>query len=676
MTTVPPVTPMQSASLYVGDLHKDVTESALFEMFERVGSVVSLRICRDAITRRSLGYAYVNFQRAEDAERALDTMNFSEIMGKPCRIMWSQRDPSLRKTGMGNVYVSNLPPSVDNKALYDTFSVFGNILSCKVVTDENGASKGYGYVHFETAEAAQDAIQKFDGTSIDDVEVHVSHFVKRQDRSAQAVWTNLYVKQFPVTWDEAKLREIFSAFGPIGNIMLSRDETGKSKGFGFVNMGDHESAVKAVENLHEKTFEEAETTFSLYVSKAQKKAERARELKSRRDQLNAERVTKYQGMNLYVKNIADSISDEAFREAFAPFGTITSARIMRDEAKTSRGFGFVCYSSAEEAAKAVAEMNGKVIGGKPLVVTFYQRKEIRRVQLAASYAPNMRFPQNVNPGMPLPFMGMYLPQGQNFAQGGPRGQPFPFPGAPMAPGRGAPAGAPRGNPQFGGPRPGNFYGGVPQYGVPPQGVPQVPGGYKPRPQGAGAPYPIPMQGAIPAAFPGAPQGQNRRPGPAVPPQAMGMPGAARGPLPPQAMPRPMGYPAAPVQMPPQQQQQFRGLKFTSQARNQVGPQGVVDAQGVIPSQPMPTLVPTPAMDFATVLLSTLDPAAQKNMIGEKLYPLIHNLTPDQAGKITGMLLEMDNGELLNLIESPDALNSKVLEAQTVLRNHQQANTEA
>jgi len=61
-------------------------------------------------------------------------------------------------------------------------------------------------------------------------------------------------------------------------------------------------------------------------------------------------------------------------------------------------------------------------------------------------------------------------------------------------------------------------------------------------------------------------------------------------------------------------------------------------------------------------LAAADEREQKNMIGEQLFPLIANSQPELAGKITGMLLEMDNSELLHLIESPEALHAKISEA--------------
>ena len=68
----------------------------------------------------------------------------------------------------------------------------------------------------------------------------------------------------------------------------------------------------------------------LYCNRAQKKAEREGELKAKYDKLKQERIQRYQGVNLYVKNLDDSINDDSLRDAFKQFGTITSAKVITD----------------------------------------------------------------------------------------------------------------------------------------------------------------------------------------------------------------------------------------------------------------------------------------------------------------------------------------------------------
>ena len=59
------------------------------------------------------------------------------------------------------------------------------------------------------------------------------------------------------------------------------------------------------------------------------------------------------------------------------------------------------------------------------------------------------------------------------------------------------------------------------------------------------------------------------------------------------------------------------------------------------------------------MLAEAPPQEQKQMLGERLFPLIHGMYPEMAGKITGMLLEIDNSELLHMLESRESLKAKV-----------------
>ncbi|GMM32943.1 polyadenylate-binding protein [Saccharomycopsis crataegensis] len=579
------------ASLYVGELDPSVNEALLFEIFSPIGQVSSIRVCRDAITKRSLGYAYVNFHAKNDGERALEELNYSPIKGRPCRIMWSQRDPSVRRGGSANIFIKNLHPAIDNKALHDTFSAFGDILSCKVATDEFGTSKGFGFVHYKTDDAAKAAIESVNGMLLNDREVYVGPHVSKKDRQNKLEelknnFTNVYVKNIDSEVTDQELNELFATIGAVTSAVVEKDQEGNSKGFGFVNYENHEDAAKAVEKLNDVELKSKK----LYVGRAQKKRERIEELTKQHEAARLEKISKYQGVNLFIKNLDDSIEDEKLKEEFSAFGTITSAKVMTDDAGKSKGFGFVCFSSPEEATKAVAEMNQRMVAGKPLYVALAQRKDVRRAQLQQQMEARnqMRLQQQAAHGVPNQFMqAMFYNQA---------GQPGFLP-----PGARGPV-----NPQM----------------MMQQGIPRPGQGIPPPPQGQWAGQgpngqPVPVYGMPP--FVGGPQGNMRGP----------------------------------------------NNRFY-QNRNQRGPRG--------PQSDAPT---SNVAQLASVLPS-YPIEQQKRLLGEELYPKVFsnpklNQDAEAAGKITGMILDLDNTEILQMLDDEEVFKSRFADAFSAYEEYKNSN---
>ena len=75
----------------------------------------------------------------------------------------------------------------------------------------------------------------------------------------------------------------------------------------------------------------------LYAARAQRRAERQMDLKSQFEKRKIERIDRYQGVNLYVKNLDDTIDDARLREEFSAYGTITGAKVMMDDKNNSKG---------------------------------------------------------------------------------------------------------------------------------------------------------------------------------------------------------------------------------------------------------------------------------------------------------------------------------------------------
>ncbi|KAJ9675384.1 hypothetical protein PVL29_024356 [Vitis rotundifolia] len=603
-----------NASLYVGDLDTAVGEGQLYDLFQQVAQVLSIRVCRDQARRASLGYAYVNFANPQDAANAMELLNFTPLNGKPIRIMFSHRDPSIRKSGFANVFIKNLDPSIDNKALLDTFAAFGTVLSCKIALDNNGQSKGYGFVQFDQEEAAQNAIKRLNGMLINDKQVYVGLFVRHQERNqgnGSPKFTNVYVKNLSETTTDDDLKKIFGKYGSITSAVVMRDASGMSKCFGFVNFQSSDSAAAAVEHLNGATFNDDKVW---YVGKAQRKSEREAELRAKFEQERKSKFEKFKGANLYLKNLDDSVNDEKLKELFSEFGTITSCKVMLDPQGLSKGSGFVAFSTPEEATRALNVMNGKMIGRKPLYVAVAQRKEERKARLQAQFA------QIRSPGAMTPLQS----------------------GVP-----GFHSGAPRLAPQ-------QLYFGQGTPGL----IPTQPAGYGFQQQL--------MPGMRPSVAPNFIMPYQL--------QRQGQPGQRMG----------VRRGGNSQQMQHQQQPLLhrnsnQSYRYMANGRNGVDPSMV--PQGLMgPVMPLPFDVsgmpvspmdiqrtgPVPMSTLASALASTT-PDNQRLMLGEQLFPLVERIERETAGKVTGMLLEMDQTEVLHLIESPDALKNKVAEAMDVLR---------
>merc|ERR1719408_1120585 len=139
----------------------------------------------------------------------------------------------------------------------------------------------------------------------------------------------------------------------------------------------------------------------------------------------------------------------------------------------------------------------------------------------------------------------------------------------------------------------------------------------------------------------------------------GMPGAMMGGMPGK------GMPGMPGMMP--------GMMGGPRPQGMMG--GDMRPQGMMPQQqrpPMPQQQQAPPSEggpqpLTAAALAAAPPGMQKQMLGEKLFPMVAKYQPELAGKITGMMLEMDNGELLMLLESEQQLKVKVDEALRVLQ---------
>ena len=146
--------------LIVNYIPQSLTDNEFRNLFEGIGALENCKILRDNATNYSFGYGFVDYQKPECAEQAIQELNGHKIGNKTLRVAFSKPQGSSRNI---NLYVSGLGPSIDEEKLKALFEPYGEIVTVKVVRDSNNTSKGYGFVLFKEKTHADASIRALQG---------------------------------------------------------------------------------------------------------------------------------------------------------------------------------------------------------------------------------------------------------------------------------------------------------------------------------------------------------------------------------------------------------------------------------------------------------------------------------------------------------------------------------
>jgi RNA recognition motif-containing protein len=196
-----------------------------------------------------LGYAYVNFERGEDAKIANQDLNFRKINGKPCRIMPQSRDPYRLSCKDANIVIKNLPrDKIDARGLYEWILKITDrrITSCKIGTDhKTGSPLGYAFAQFETEDDATKAICKINESQ---TPAGNGRAVLAERFNSEKSISTIYVRYIPVNWNKKDITSFFHQFGDIDAVRIPVQPPGTC----FVRFQHARSVDRAISQLHDK----------------------------------------------------------------------------------------------------------------------------------------------------------------------------------------------------------------------------------------------------------------------------------------------------------------------------------------------------------------------------------------------------------------------------------------
>ncbi|XP_078540333.1 ELAV-like protein 3 isoform X5 [Lissotriton helveticus] len=321
-------------NLIVNYLPQNMTQEEFKSLFGSIGEIESCKLVRDKITGtekgQSLGYGFVNYVDPNDADKAINTLNGLKLQTKTIKVSYAR--PSSASIRDANLYVSGLPKPMSQKDMEQLFSQYGRIITSRILVDQvTGVSRGVGFIRFDKRIEAEEAIKGLNGQKpLGASEPITVKFANNpSQKTGQALLTHLYQT-------------------------TARRYTGPLH---------HQTQRFRLDNL-------------LNVAYGVK----------RFSPITIDSMTSLAGVNLtgastagwciFVYNLSPEADESVLWQLFGPFGAVTNVKVIRDfTTNKCKGFGFVTMTNYDEAAMAIASLNGYRLGDRVLQVSFKTSKQ-------------------------------------------------------------------------------------------------------------------------------------------------------------------------------------------------------------------------------------------------------------------------------------------------------------
>uniref|UniRef100_A0A914KIF7 RRM domain-containing protein n=3 Tax=Meloidogyne incognita group TaxID=654580 RepID=A0A914KIF7_MELIC len=258
-------------TIYVGNLDLSVTEEFIATLFGQIGPVTKTKVIFDTT---SDPYAFVEFTDHTTAAQALQAMNKRMLLDKEMKVNWAIQPGTQQKVDTSkhfHIFVGDLSPEIDNKALKDAFAPFGEVSDAKVIRDPATLmSKGYGFCSFPKRDEAERAIEQMNGQWLGRRTIRTNWATRKpgmpgmpggvpfeynkptvDEIMAQTSPdnTSVYIGGVPPGATETEIRDAFKRFGNIVDIRHF-----KPQGYAFVKFDTKIAAGKAIAEMNNGEF--------------------------------------------------------------------------------------------------------------------------------------------------------------------------------------------------------------------------------------------------------------------------------------------------------------------------------------------------------------------------------------------------------------------------------------